>query len=194
MDASQTQEINPVIGTLMLIAAVPIIFLAQHFTGVLNKQGLWFGSTIVGAALGAWVIIYFTVLTNSFKRTILGGNLTAIGPLKAMAGTVVGAAIGGGAGFYYPVINILSFISFACSYMVMRGVTLLLSSRYPDEITVMNASMSETNNLLRLGLPCIVSLGCFFAGWGCIFYLKFQEVYGDKIGGYTPEDEQSETK
>ena len=121
------------------------------------------------------------MLTNSFKRTILGGNLTAIGPLKAMAGIIVGAGIGGGAGFFYPVINILSFISFVCSYMVMRGTTLLFSTRYPDEITVMNASMSETNNLLRLGLPCILSLGCFVVSWVGIFYLKFKEVYGDKL-------------
>ena len=125
---------------------------------------------------------------NSFKRTLLNGNLTAIDPLKAMTTIIVGGVIGGGAGYFYPVINILGFISFACSYLVIRGATLIFSIRYPDEITVMNASMSETNNLLRLGLPCILSLVCFLVIWAGTFSYKYYEVYSSRTPEYELDD------
>ena len=175
---------NVVIGCLMFISTIPLIYLVQHYTGALNKHSLRFGSTIIGAVGIMWILIYFTVLINSFKRTLLGGNFKAIIPLKAMATVIMGGVLGGMAGFYYPVINILGFISFACSYLVMRGATLIFSIRYPDEITVMNASMSETNNLLRLGVPCVLSLGLFLTLWAGTFYLKFKEVYGSSTPGY----------
>ena len=172
----------------MFLSAIPLIFLVQYYIGVLNKKGLWFGSIIIGVVAGMWILIYFTVMVNSFKRTLLNGNLTAIDPLKAMTTIIVGGVIGGGAGFFYPVINILGFISFACSYLIMRGVTLIFSIRYPDEITVMNASMSETNNLLRLGLPCVLSLICFLVIWAGTFSFKFYEVYNSRTPGYELDD------
>ena len=86
-------------------------------------------------------------------------------PLAAMTIVLAGSTAGAYVGFVFPVIFIVALITCFSSYLVMRGTVLLFGVRFPMEITIMNASMSEVNNMLRLGVLFYVFLLWFLMMW-----------------------------
>ena len=152
IDPTVLSRRNPIEGYALAFFAIVIAFVAQYVSGIFFKKSLRFGPTLIGCIAGYWFAIYLILGVNGFFSTFQNaGAADFISPVWSMILEFMGVILGGAVGNCYSFIFILAIQTFISAYLVMRGCTLLINFGYPNEMVMMQAATSETNNLIHLG-------------------------------------------
>lgn len=179
-------------GYTLIFFCIIIAFVAQYIVGIVFRKSLRFGPTLLGGMAGWWFAIYFIIGVNGFFGAFADqGAKDMISPVWSWVLEIMGAIFGGTIGNCYSYIFILAIQTCISSYLIMRGCTLISNWGYPNEVVMMEAASSETNNLIHLGWMFYFYILWWLAMWAAALKYQLEKAFDEGGNRYLDDSEDN---